>query len=215
MSTPKIKPDKQLVKFAKQLGIELKKETPRKKGETLLQWRQRCWAIPQLTSAPIDNQVIVWRLPPLQLSPGGLVIPETEQSPNVKGVIMAMGPRAMDTLRSNGIEEGHVITFARFAGWELHDNTPEHMRHNQILIIKDKDVLGSDDLKRLLDAGKLTYVQDTDGRYKLAKVNTPRALPGNNGRKQIEGKKRKLLALASGTTNPHEAETARKLAGSL
>lgn len=201
----KIKPSTALMKAAKTAGVELHRDERRKKGESLLEWRKRCWGIPNHTFQPIDNQVVIWRLPPLRLSAGGLIIPEDQQSPNVKGVILAMGPRAMDLLYSNGIELGHIVLFARFAGWEPHDNTPEYARHNQVLIVKSTDINGSDDLKALLDSGKMTYVKDEDGRFKLAKVKKRRELPSL--------RKQKLLALANGTTNTHEADTARKIAG--
>jgi co-chaperonin GroES (HSP10) len=209
MSTSqKIKPDKMLMKVAKQLGISLGTDVKKKKGESLLEFRQRRWGFPPITFQPIDNQVVVWRLPPLQLSPGGLIVPESEQSPNVKGVLLAAGPRAWDTLHSNGIEAGHVVVFSRFAGWETHDHTAEHQRHNQVLILKDKDIMGSDDLKAAMDAGKMKYTQGQDGKFRLAKVTKPE-------RKMLGGpseRKRKLLALAARAGTPQEAETAKRIA---
>lgn len=200
----KIKPSPMLLKLAATAGIELHKTQKRRKGESLLNWRIRDWGIPPCTSQPIDDQVIVWRLPPLELTPGGIIIPGDERSPNVKGIILAMGPRAMDTLCSNGIELGHIVVFARFAGWETHDSTPEYARHNQVLILKAKDINTSDDLKAAMDAGKMKYVRGDDGRYRLAIVKKAKALPSE--------RKKKLLALANGTTNENEAAVARKLA---
>ncbi|HYE97430.1 MAG TPA: co-chaperone GroES family protein [Planctomycetota bacterium] len=200
------KPSKALVRAAKAAGVELHMPSKRKKGESLLDYRCRDWNIPKPTFQPIDNNVIVWRLPPLALSAGGIVIPESDQSPHVKGIVLAMGPRARDTLASNGIEEGHIVIFGRFAGWEAHDNRPEYARHNQVLMIKDKDIIGSDDLKAEMEAGRLRVVQDTDGRHKLAKVQSHKLLPAKESRKE------KLERLANGTSNPHEAETAKRLA---
>jgi len=201
------KPSKALVRAAKAAGVELHVPTKQKKGESLLDYRCRDWGIPKVTFQPIDNNVVVWRLPPLQLSAGGLVIPSDHQSPHVKGILLAMGPRARDTLASNGIEEGHIVIFGRFAGWEADDHTPESMRHNKILMIKDKDIIGSDDLARQMREGKLKIVQDTDGRHKLAKVSTPdKLLPAVTSRKE------KLEALAERSSNPHEAAAARRAA---
>jgi co-chaperonin GroES (HSP10) len=209
MTTKTEKPSRALVRAAKAAGVELHCATKRKKGESLLDYRCRDWNIPKVTFQPVDNNVIVWRLPPLALSAGGIVIPEDQQSPHVKGVILAMGPRARDTLVSNGIEEGHIVVFGRFAGWEAHDNRPEMARHNMILMIKDKDIIGSDDLKADLEAGKLRIVQDTDGRHKLAKVKTDKLLTAKESRKE------KLERLANGTSNPHEAAAARRAAEGL
>lgn len=207
----KIKPNQQLAKVAKRLGVSLETNVKKRRGETLLDHRMRKWGIPAWTGQPIDNQVLVWRLPPLTLSAGGLVIPADERSPNVKGVILAAGPRAWDTLHSNGIELGHVVLFSRFAGWETHDNTPEFMRANQVLVLKDKDIMWSDDLKTEMDAGRMKYVQREDGKFCLAKVTHPtrKALPASSA------KKKKLLALAARTSSPHEAETAQKIAARI
>lgn len=199
-----IKPDPMLVKLAEKAGVDLHKSTRRQKGESLLAWRMRDWNVPPNVSQPIDDQVIVWRLPPLQQSAGGLLIPDDMKSPNVRGILLAMGPRAMDVLCSNGIEVGHIVVFARFAGWEPDDNTPEFARHSQILMLKAKDINSSDDLKAMIDRGEIMYVKGDDGRYRLAKVTRPRKLPS--------ARKKKLLALAKGTNNPNEAATARKLA---
>jgi co-chaperonin GroES (HSP10) len=151
------------------------------------------------TGQPIDNNVVVWRLPPLKVSAGGIVLPEEAQSPHVKGILMAMGPRARDVLYSNGIEEGDVVTWARFAGSEYADKTATRSLRTEFLTLKDRDILWSDDLRESLAAGKIKYVQDAGGRWCLQ-------------RKLLNGRKEKLLALAASTTSPAEAETARRLA---
>lgn len=152
------------------------------------------------TYAPMDNNVVVWRLPPLKMSTGGIVLPDDAQSPHSKGILLAMGPRARDVLYSNGIEEGDVVIFARFAGWETPDRTPTKQLDTEYLILKDRDIIGSDDLRVDLAMGRAKYVlDDKTGRWCLQ-------------RKLLSGRKQKLLALAASTSSPAEAETARRLA---
>lgn len=152
------------------------------------------------TFQPMDNNCVVWRLPPLTVSKGGIIVPGESQSPHVKGILMACGPRARDVLYSNGIEEGHVVIFARFAGWETRDKTNTVEKNDEFLIIKDRDIIGSDDLRVELSSGKAKYVLDErTNRWCLQ-------------RKLLNGRKQKLLALAASTTSPAEAETARRLA---
>jgi len=151
------------------------------------------------TGQPIDNNVIVWRLPPLKVSAGGIVIPEEAQSPHIKGILVAMGPRARDVLYSNGIEEGDVVTWARFAGAEHNDKTTTRNLGTEFLTLKDRDILWSDDLRVALASGKVKYIQDDKGRWCLQ-------------RKLLSGRKEKLLALAASTNSPAEAETARRIA---
>jgi len=152
------------------------------------------------TFQPMDNNCVVWRLPPLTVSKGGLIVPEDSQSPHVKGILMAMGPRARDVLYSNGIQEGDVVIFARFAGWESTDKTASKELKSEFLILKDRDIIGSDDLRVELSKGNAKYVLDEKtGRWCLSK-------------KLLNGRKQKLLALAASTNSPAEAETARRIA---
>lgn len=152
------------------------------------------------TYQPMDNNCIVWRFPPLTISKGGIVMPEDAQSPHSKGLLLAVGPRSRDVLYSNGIEEGDVVIFARFSGWETKDRTPTQELDTEYLIIKDRDIIGSDDLRVELSTGKAKYVlDDKTGRWCLQ-------------RKLLSGRKQKLLALAASTTSAHEAETARRIA---
>lgn len=152
------------------------------------------------TFQPFDNNCVVWRLAPIGMSKGGIIVPEESKSPHVKGILMACGPRARDVLYSNGIEEGHVVIFARFAGWETRDRTTTKELSDEFLIIKDRDIIGSDDLRVELSTGKARYVLDEKtNRWSLQ-------------RKLLSGRKQKLLALAASTASPAEAETARRLA---
>ena len=155
------------------------------------------------TGQPIDNNVVVWRLPPLKMSAGGIVIPEEAQNPHIKGILVAMGPRARDVLYSNGIEEGDVVTWARFSGSEHKDKTANKNLATEYITLKDRDILWSDDLRVALATGKAKYViDDKTGRWSLQ-------------RKLLNGKKEKLLARAASTDNPHEAETARRIAAGM
>src|SRR5678816_981755 len=127
--------------------------------KTLLEKRMKDWGVPAATFAPIDDDVLVWRLPPLTTSASGLLtLEEVHRSPHIKGLLMAMGPRAMDFLKSNGIDEGHVVIWRRFAGSEVHDHTARKRLESEVLILKAKDILGSDDLQKELASGRAKYV---------------------------------------------------------
>lgn len=167
--------------------------------------RERCeeLGVEPPTYAMMDNNVCVWRLPSIEVSAGGIAIPQDSQNPHVKGVIMSMGPRARDVLYSNGIEEGHVVVFARFAGWEFSDKTASKNLRQEYVIIKDRDIIGSDDLRVMLSQGKVKYELDSStNRWCLS-------------RKALNGKKEKILALAASTASPAEAETARQIAAGM
>jgi co-chaperonin GroES (HSP10) len=161
------------------------------------------FGVKDVSYAPIYDEVLIWRLPPLGVSSSGLLfIPEDARSPHIKGLLMAMGPMAMDTLISNGVEVGHIVTWKRYAGDEFHDHTKTRRLMQEYIVVKARDVIGSDDLKRELDSGKAKYVRGADGRHSLQ-----RQLSG--------GKVEKLRALAASTTSPAEAETATRIADRL
>jgi co-chaperonin GroES (HSP10) len=189
-----------LLATMKKLGIEPHRDKKRAAGESLVDWRCRSWGIPKPTFQPIDDSCVVWRLPPLQLTAGGIILPESDRSPHVKGILLAMGPRAADILRGNGIEPGHIIIFGRWAGWETNDQTPEFARHNVILTIKARDVLGSDDLRAEIDAGVTKYVQGDDGRHRVER------------RRLASSKKEKILEMAKRGGTKAERESAARIA---
>lgn len=152
------------------------------------------------TYQPVDNNVVCWRLPPLTISRGGIVLPEDAQSPHIKGILISVGPRARDVLFSNGIEVGDIVVWARFSGWEFHDKTAKTERGTEFVVLKDRDILGSDDLAVEIATGRAKYVLDEKtGRHNLV-------------RKMLTGRKQKLLALAASTTSQAEADTARRIA---
>ena len=153
------------------------------------------------TFQPLDNNVVIWRLPDLEVSKGGIVVPAAHRDAHTKGILMAAGPRARDTLFSNGIQLGDIVIWARFAGWETHDKTAKSQLGDEFVILKGRDIIGSDDLRVELATGKAKYVLDkTTGRHNLV-----RKMLGSN-------KVEKLRALAASTESTAEAETARRLA---
>jgi co-chaperonin GroES (HSP10) len=155
------------------------------------------------TYQPMDNNCVVWRMPDLEMSRGGIVIPAAHRDAHIKGILMAAGPRARDVLFSNGIQLGDIVIWARFAGWETHDKTHSKDLPDSFIILKDRDILGSDDLRVELASGKARYVLDPKtGRHNLE-------------RKLLRGRVEKLKALAASTNSPEESETARRMAAAL
>ncbi len=169
----------------------------------LLVEQAKFWGFDVPTFQPRGSNVVVWRLPPVTESPGGLMIPEDHQSPHVKGILVAWGPKAMDSLVSEGYDLGHTIIFKRFAGWETNDHTPESLRGQRVLMIDASDIIGSDDVREALESGRAKYVKGEDGRHSLSV-------------KAISDKKAKILKLAADpSATPAERETASRLASRI
>ena len=172
----------------------------------LLAKRQKEWGYSIPTFQPRGSGVVVWRLPPIERPMGTVYLVDevgNAQSPHVKGVLIAWGPKAMDSLTSEGYDLGHIVIFKRYAGWETNDQTPEVARACRILMLEASDIIGSDDLREQLESGKATYVKDENGRHNLAV-------------KQISDKKAKILRLAEDpAATPAERATAKRLASKI
>jgi len=169
----------------------------------LLVERAKVWGYDIPTFQPRGSNVIVWRLPPIETTPGGIHIIADEQSPHVKGVLVAAGPAALDSFESEGITLGQIVIFKRWAGWETQDQTPEALRACRILMISASDVIGSDDLREDLESGRVKYIKDGTGRHHL-----------QTG--LLSEKKAKVLALAEHpSATPGERAAARKIAAGM
>lgn len=81
-----------------------------------------------------------------------------------KGVLVGAGLRALDNLKSNGIDVGHVITFINNAPWHMRlGNIKGHDYYG--LVMRDGDITGSEDLATNLQEGNerfeiTTYQKD-------------------------------------------------------
>ncbi|HEU4680674.1 MAG TPA: hypothetical protein VFS51_02940 [Gemmatimonadales bacterium] len=172
--------------------------------ETLLVKRCREIGIDIPSYQPLNNLCLVWRLPAIKETSWGFQLPD--ESPTSRGVLVAAGPNAMDYLDSQGIELGHVVVFARFAGEEANDQKGGYELHQRFLTLTSRDIQGSEDLRQGLEEGTHRYVK-VDGKRMLER---PKALA------PVEDKKAKVLKLASdpGATVA-ERETAKKIAAKL
>lgn len=94
------------------------------------------------------------------------IVKDAEKFSNPRGVLIAAGPIALDEIRSNGADLGHVVTFIKLAPWRLqvaaHRGRDEH-----ILIMRSCDLIASEDLARQLREGALAiapFKVERDGR---------------------------------------------------
>ncbi len=182
----------------------------------LLAKRAKEWGYEVPTNQPRATVCVVWRLPPIHEHrvPGttiDLMIPDEHDSPHVKGVLIAAGAQALQTLESEGITLGHIVQWKRFAGEEMTEATPEALKGQRILWLQASDILASDDLMSALESGKADYVKDDKGRLSLAADE----IPGQKKTKQISGRKAKVLALAERGGTPAERDTATRLAARM
>lgn len=99
-----------------------------------------------------------------------IVMPKTakkrvdEETP--RGILVSAGLQALDHLRSNGIELGHMVSLIRLAPWRMPiDNVLGAELY--VLILRTGDITGSEDLRVALAAGKCRIEFDKESRQHI------------------------------------------------
>lgn len=87
---------------------------------------------------PLGDMVIIRKLNPETISPGGIIIPDSAQEKSQQGEILAVGPGRWDD-RGNrcamNLSVGDKVLFARYSGVEI------KVKGQEFLIVKERDVL--------------------------------------------------------------------------
>jgi len=78
---------------------------------------------------------------------------EKEQTP--QGIVVAAGLVALDSLRMNGMDLGHLVTFCRIAPWRIQTDWIEGNSWEEVLVFRVGDIVGSTDLAENLRDGRV------------------------------------------------------------
>lgn len=84
---------------------------------------------------------------------------EKDEAP--RGIVVSAGLKALDDLRTNGMDLGHVINFIRLAPWRMpfdHINATEL----KLIVCRSGDVVSSDDLASALRLGECWIRHDEE-----------------------------------------------------
>jgi chaperonin GroES len=89
---------------------------------------------------PLNDRVLVKRLEEMQMTKGGIYIPDTAKEKPVEGRVMAVGPGKLNdqgTRMPLSVKEGDRVLFGRYAGSEIKIEGEEYlmMREEDILAI--------------------------------------------------------------------------------
>ncbi len=89
--------------------------------------------------SPLDDRILVDTLPSETVTPGGLIIPDSAQEKQSRGVVVAVGPGRRNKkakLRPLDVQLGDQIIYAK------HSGTAIEILGKEVLIIREEDVLG-------------------------------------------------------------------------
>ncbi len=88
---------------------------------------------------PLGDRLLVKPLEGEEITPGGIVLPETAKEKPQKGEVLAVGPGARDEDGKRiamDVAVGNKILFAKYAGTEI------KLENDKLLILRESDVLG-------------------------------------------------------------------------
>ncbi len=144
------------------------------------------YKIPTVKYCPVDDAVLIFRLPPLEMkTSSGIVVPDFAMDRDEQGVVSAnrhhmnvgvilrAGCSAMDWMRSHGILIGDMVKFAAYSGheessrWFMPDSQQLTQDLKDVMQIKESEILGSFDLYERLQGNKprmkMVYAVDDKG----------------------------------------------------
>jgi chaperonin GroES len=87
---------------------------------------------------PLADRMLVKPLEEEEITPGGIVLPETAKEKPQKGEVLAVGPGARDDEGNRiamDVSVGDKVLFAKYGGTEI------KMNGDKLLILRESDIL--------------------------------------------------------------------------
>ena len=87
---------------------------------------------------PLNDRVLVKRIEELQVTKGGIVIPDSAKEKPIEGKIISVGPGKMSDAGSRmalQLKEGDRVLFGKYAGTEI------KMEGEEYLMMREDDIL--------------------------------------------------------------------------
>jgi hypothetical protein len=120
---------------------------------------------------PVFDKVYVWQIPNQErrtyakegaiLKPDAVIAYDRNTAP--RGIIVSAGLQALDSLRSTGIDVGHIIRFKKFAPF-IQPIDEIDGKELTVMVIRDGDIVSSEDLSREFHARRVSIINaSTDG----------------------------------------------------
>ncbi|MFZ5447484.1 MAG: co-chaperone GroES [Thermodesulfobacteriota bacterium] len=87
---------------------------------------------------PLNDRVLVKRMEEVQVTKGGIVIPDTAKEKPIEGKVIAVGPGKMSDAGNRmplQLKEGDRVLFGKYAGTEI------KMEGEEYLMMREEDIL--------------------------------------------------------------------------
>lgn len=132
-------------------------------NDKLRKVREKYPDMPSVPYLPVGKTVLVYRLPPEEMSAGGIILTEEHRGPKECGVLVAAGLQARDVMREHLIELGDVVQFGRFEGREAEFEREKQQKGKYLLQMKIEGVLGSYDALERVENYDIKLADTDDG----------------------------------------------------
>ncbi len=87
---------------------------------------------------PLNDRVLVKRMEEVQVTKGGILIPDTAKEKPIEGKVIAVGPGKMSDAGDRmalQLKEGDRVLFGKYAGTEI------KMEGEEFLMMREEDIL--------------------------------------------------------------------------
>lgn len=112
---------------------------------------------------PFHDKILIHQIPakPQTYDRGGLLIKTEvqvakEENECPVGIIVGAGATALDELRANGFDLGHIVLFQRLAPWR--HETDYTYKQQKVIVLRTGDLIGSVDLGDAMRRGDVEVV---------------------------------------------------------
>lgn len=127
----------------------------------------------------VFDRIYVWQIPRTggETYEGTMIIrPEQgkqrEEDSCPRGIVVSAGMKALDNLRSNGIDLGHIVNFIRSSPWRMPIGVINGVEIPPLMVMRDGDLISSEDLAAARRAGRVsTVVVEAGGGIEHRLVN--------------------------------------------
>lgn len=131
--------------------------------------RRRELGVPALPYQPIFDRVLVYRISDEKYGgSGGVIIkPETARGAEQRGMLVAAGPKALDSLITNGVLLGDIVWFGQFSGM-FEQNSLERTAGQAakgFVVERVESINGSDDLITRIRQDEVALELDSEDNY--------------------------------------------------
>lgn len=161
----------QSAELAEKLGKAMAKPGRLKGIPPLLEKRRLRYGMPDgcFKRQCAFDRILVWQIGEAEgetfSKDGKIVMPETSKArlkdSTPRGVIVSAGAKALDVLRTNGMDIGYIVNFIRFAVWNIEADVVEG-RIYPLMVLRVGDIVASEDTREDMLRGDLRIELDAE-----------------------------------------------------